>query len=211
MFEQAFTWAHVVDLVQIILIDLSLAADNALVVGMAVAALPREQRKRTMMMGIVLATLLRIVMALFAVELLKVTGLLLAGGVLLGWVTWKMWREYLETARQAKAETEAARKLPPAKRMSEAVKQIVIADISMSLDNVLAVAGVARDHMMLLTIGLVLSVGLMAVASNWVSQLTIRYPKTVLVGIAIIFYTALHMIYDGGKQLGLWGALAALG
>ncbi|MDE2030610.1 MAG: YjbE family putative metal transport protein [Alphaproteobacteria bacterium] len=194
------------DLVQIVLIDLSLAADNALVVGMAVAALPPATRKKAMIGGIAAATVLRIVMALFAIQLLHVTGLLLAGGLLLAWVSWKMAREFHHAQR---GESSGTPDIPVSKKTSEAIWQIVVADVSMSLDNVLGVAGVARDHMGLLVTGLALSVLLMALASSQIAKLTARYPKVALVGVAIILYTAIHMIIDGGQQIGLWVKLAA--
>ena len=178
------------NILQIILIDLSLAADNALVIGMAVAKLPALQRRRATIVGVGAATILRIVLAFFAVQLLHVTGLMLAGGILLLWVCWKMYRDMRGGHSAQDPKNVSA-------RFASAVSQIVIADISMSLDNVLAVAGVARDRMPELVIGLVLSVVLMGLASSQVARLTARYPKAVYVGIAVIFYAAAKMIYDG--------------
>ncbi len=184
------------DLAQIVLIDLSLAGDNALVIGMAVGNLSAERRKHAMTAGIAAATVLRIVMALFAVQLLHITGLLFAGGLLLLWVGWKMWCE-LRTQLAVKQDVVEAEH----KKFATAVWQIVIADVSMSLDNVLGVAGVARDHMKELVIGLVLSVALMGLASSQIAKLTARYPKISYVGIAVVLYTSLRMIYDGAMQL----------
>jgi len=181
------------DLLQIILIDLSLAGDNALVVGMAVSALPEARRKRAMIAGIAGATVLRIVMAIFAVQLLRVTGLMAAGGILLLWVGWKLGRE-IRAAKVSQGKSDV-------KSFSMAVWQIIVADISMSLDNVLAVAGVARNHVWELVIGLGLSVVLMGVASTQISRLTTRYPKIGYVGVVIILYTALRMIYGGGDSI----------
>ena len=183
------------DLAQIILIDLSLAGDNALVVGMAVAALPVQQRHRATMAGIGAATLLRIIMAFFAVQLLHITGLLAAGGLLLLYVGWKMWSEIRATHHKKLNHDKAA------KKFSAAVWQIILADVSMSLDNVLGVAGVARDHMQELVIGLGLSVVLMGLVSTQIARLTARYPRIGYIGVAIIFYTAVRMIYDGAVDL----------
>ncbi len=181
----------VLDLVQIVLIDLSLAADNALVVGSAVATLPAAQRKKALTAGIAAATVLRIIMAFFAVQLLHITGLLAAGGLLLLWVGWKMFCEVRFLKPHVVIKTNDTQKL------SAAVWQIIIADVSMSLDNVLGVAGIARDHMEELVLGLALSVALMGLVSSQIAKLTARYPKAGYVGIAIVIYTALRMIYDG--------------
>ncbi len=180
------------NLVQIVLIDLSLAGENAIAVGIAVASLPAHQRKHATVVGIAAATLLRIVLAFFAVQLLHVTGLLAAGGLLLLWVGWKMAME-LRLLHQNKHAPDKA----PAKKFSAAVWQIVVADVSMSLDNVLGVAGVARDHMVELVIGLVLSIALMGLASSQIARLTSRYPKVGYVGVVVVLYTALRMVYDG--------------
>ena len=183
------------DLAQIVLVDLSLAADNALVVGMVVAALPGRKRVHAMFWGIGAATVLRILMAFFAVQLLALTGLMVAGGLLLAWVGWKMLRDMhlLETKEQAPRHS-------PTEKLMTAVWKIVIADISMSLDNVLGVAGIARDHRDELVIGLALSVVLMGTASGHIARLVARYPKLGYIGVAIVFYTAMGMIYEGGKQ-----------
>ncbi|MDD3029709.1 MAG: TerC family protein [Alphaproteobacteria bacterium] len=185
-----------VDLAQIVLIDISLASENAIAVGLAVAALPKEERKRATFIGIAAATGLRIVLALFAVQLLRVTGLLAAGGLLLLWVTWKMVREISDLTPKENDPT-AKR---PKKKFSEAILQIVIADVSMSLDNVLGVAGVARDHIPALVFGLILSIALMGVGATQIAKLTTRYPKISYVGAAVVLYTALTMIYDGVQE-----------
>ena len=181
----------VLDLAQIVLIDLSLAGDNALVIGMAVTALPKDMRKRAMMIGILAATVLRIAMAFFAVQLMHIAGLPLAGGLLLLWVGWKLERE-LRHRRKRPDIT-----LPPEKKIHMVIGQIVIADISMSLDNVLGVVGIARDHMEELAVGLMLSIALMGLASSQIARLTARYPKLGYIGIVIILITAVRMIYDG--------------
>jgi YjbE family integral membrane protein len=198
-------------LVQVIIVDLVLAGDNAIVVGIAVAGLPAHQRWRVMMFGIAAATALRIVFASVTVQLLQIIGLLLAGGLLLLWVCWKLWRE-LRTGRlvelspsaeprEVPAEVGEAAKAPPPKTMRQAVTQIIVADVSMSLDNVLAVAGVAREHAWVLVFGLVLSVAFMGLAAAVIARLLARYHWIAYVGLAIIFYVALRMIFDGTVEL----------
>jgi YjbE family integral membrane protein len=195
--------SFIFDLAQVVVLDLSLAAENAIAVGMAVASLPPKQRKQATALGIAAATVLRIVLAIFAVQLLRVTGLLAAGGLLLLWVAWKMAREL----RSAYCSTHKCEK-PPAKKFSEAIWQIVIADVSMSLDNVLGVAGIAREHIPTLVIGLILSVALMGTAATQIAKLTTRYPKIAWVGVAVVLYTALKMVYDGTQEV--WPTIVAL-
>ena len=196
--------------VQVILVDLVLAGDNAVVIGMAVAGLPREQRARAMVIGIAAATLLRILFASITVQLLQVIGLLLAGGLLLLWVSWKLWRE-LQAARHERklrghasdpaSMDEALAARPPAKTMRQAATQIIVADVSMSLDNVLAVAGIAREHAWVLVFGLALSVALMAFAAVLVARLLNRHHWIGYVGLALILYVALRMIFDGAVEI----------
>jgi YjbE family integral membrane protein len=186
---------------KVILIDLVLAGDNAVVIGLAAAGLPKGQRGRVIVVGILAATLLRIGFALVAVELLAIIGLLLAGGILLLWVCWKMWREL---RRPSETETEHALVGPnggPRKTFAQAAWQIVLADVSMSLDNVLAVAGAAREHPEALVFGLVLSIVLMGVAASLVARLLNRHRWIAYVGLAIIFYVALDMIWRGFWQI----------
>lgn len=190
------------------MIDLVLAGDNAVVVGMAASGLPREQRQRVIMIGIVLAMLMRIAFAVVAVQLLAIIGLLLAGGLLLLWVAWKMWRELHPGALALAAggnglETGGA---VGTKRASTAIWQIAIADISMSLDNVLAVAGAARDHMAMLVFGLLLSIALMGVAATFIARLLGRYYWLNYVGLAIITLVAVSMIWEGAGEV--WTAVA---
>ena len=205
--------AELVALAQVILVDLVLAGDNAIVVGIAVAGLPKEQRWRVMVLGIAAATVLRIVFASFTVQLLQIIGLLLAGGLLLLWVCWKLWRE-LRSGRlivmpgadgQSEASMDdvgaASPAAPPAKSMRQAVTQIIVADVSMSLDNVLAVAGVAREHAWVLIFGLVLSVAFMGLAAAVIARLLSRFHWIAYVGLAIIFYVALRMIFDGTVEV----------
>jgi len=205
--------AELVALAQVILVDLVLAGDNAIVVGIAVAGLPKEQRWRVMVLGIAAATVLRIVFASFTVQLLQIIGLLLAGGLLLLWVCWKLWRE-LRSGRlivtpgadgQSEASMDdvgaASPAALPAKSMRQAVTQIIVADVSMSLDNVLAVAGVAREHAWVLIFGLVLSVAFMGLAAAVIARLLSRFHWIAYVGLAIIFYVALRMIFDGTVEV----------
>jgi YjbE family integral membrane protein len=192
-------------LASVILIDIALAGDNAIAVGMAAAGLPAVQRRRAIVIGVLAAAVLRIVFAVFTLHLLEVIGLLLAGGLLLLWVAWKLWQELRAGAFAAEAEREAAAALegvdpggaPPLKSLGQAVLQIVVADVSMSLDNVLAVAGAARQHEAVLVFGLVLSVGLMGVAAAVIARLLRRFRWIAYVGLAIIIYVALRMVWDG--------------
>jgi YjbE family integral membrane protein len=204
---------ELVALAQVVVVDLVLAGDNAIVVGIAVAGLPAQQRWRVMMLGIAAATVLRIIFALFTVQLLQIIGLLLAGGILLLWVCWKLWRE-LRTGRlvhgaDAHAPREVAGDEPtavpapaiPHKTMRQAAIQIVVADVSMSLDNVLAVAGVAREHAWVLIFGLALSVAFMGLAAAVIARLLARFHWIAYVGLAIILYVSLRMIYEGTLEV----------
>ena len=184
---------------QVIMIDLVLAGDNAVIIGLAAAGLPQEQRAKAVLIGIVAATLLRIVFASVAVELLEIVGLLLAGGVLLLWVSWKMWRE-LRSGAHAHGEIVVDPNAPK-KTFAQAAWQIVVADISMSLDNVLAVAGAAKDHLEVLIIGLAISVVLMGVAASFIARLLDRYRWVAWIGLAVILYVSVDMILDGTKEV----------
>ena len=193
---------------QVMMIDLVLAGDNAIVIGLAAAGLPAVQRNRAILIGILAATGLRIVFASVTVYLLAIVGLLLAGGILLLWVCWKMWRElhHSHKAEQAATEAIAGSDLnadgtiaggAPRKTFAQAALQIVVADVSMSLDNVLAVAGAARDHPWVLVFGLVLSIALMGLAASFIARLLNNHRWIAYVGLVIILYVALKMIYDG--------------
>ena len=184
--------AELVELLEVVFVNLVLSADNAIVVGIAVAGLPAERRLRVMAIGIAGATVLRILFAAFTVQLLEIVGLLLAGGLLLLWICWKLWGEL----RMGKLSAEAAAS-NHAKTMTAAVWQIVVADVSMSLDNVLAVAGVARDHLWVLIVGLVLSIAFMGLAAALISRLLNRHPWIAYFGLVVILYVALKMIWDG--------------
>jgi len=193
-------------LLSVVIIDVVLAGDNAIVVGMAAARLPLARRRRVIALGITAATVLRILFAYFAVQLLAVIGLTLAGGILLLWVCWKMYREIRETRAgdaPGTASAEGCRSHIRTGRTSstEALTRIVLADVSMSLDNVLAVAGIARDHFWLLAFGLLLSVALMGIASTWIARLLDRYFWISWVGLGIITFVALRMIWDGSSEI----------
>ena len=214
---EIFTAAGFSALLQVIAIDLVLAGDNAIVIGLAAAGLPIEQRRRAILIGIIAATVLRICFALITLQLLQILGLLLVGGILLLWVCWKMWRELRTSAAERNAVHEALSDSDidkdgtiasgaPRKTLMQASIQIVIADVSMSLDNVLAVAGAARDHQTVLFIGLILSIALMGIAANYVAQILSRYPWIAYLGLAIILYVAADMVYRGAVEL--WPVVA---
>lgn len=194
-----FTPEAIAALLQVIMIDLVLAGDNAVVIGLAAAGLPPERRGRVILVGIAAATALRLAFAAVAVELLEIVGLLLAGGILLLWVCWKMWRELRgQEAHRADAAHTAH---VPHKTFAQATWQIVLADVSMSLDNVLAVAGAARDHPAALVFGLALSIVLMGVAAGFIAKLLSRHRWIGYVGLAIILYVALDMIWRGAHEV----------
>ena len=176
-------------LAQVVLIDIALAGDNAVVVGLAVSGLPPAQRGPAVILGITAATVIRLALGLFALTLLKLIGLLLAGGLLLLWVCWRMYRD-LRRHRPG-AHTTARKTLP------QAMLQIVLADLSMSLDNVLAVAGAAYGTPWVLAAGLVLSVVLMGIAANLLAGILERQRWLAWAGLLIVLYVALHMIWDG--------------
>jgi YjbE family integral membrane protein len=192
-------------LFQIIMIDLVLAGDNAIVIGLAAAGLPAAQRNKAILIGIGAATLLRVVLATITTQLLQIVGLLLAGGILLLWVCWKMGRELHGSHQEdSSSDTPSAigtDKTAPRKTLSQAAWQIVIADISMSLDNVLAVAGAAREHPHILIFGLGLSIALMGVAANFMARLLNRHRWIGFVGLAIILYVAVEMVYRGSSEV----------
>ena len=203
LLEPEALWA----LGQVIMIDLVLAGDNAVVIGLAAAGLPKDQRNKAILVGILAATVLRILFASVTTQLLQVLGLILVGGILLLWVSWKMWREL----RDGHAEEEGVEAVTgedinadgtiaggtPRKTFGPAAWQIIVADVSMSLDNVLAVAGAAREHPGVLVIGLMLSIALMGLAASFIARLLNRHRWIAYVGLAIILYVALDMIYRG--------------
>jgi YjbE family integral membrane protein len=232
MFGEIFSASAMTALFQVIMIDLVLAGDNAIVIGLAAAGLPAEQRNKVIAIGVIAATVMRIVLAGITTQLLAIVGLMLAGGILLLWVAWKMWREMHHSAH---AEDDAASALEgdthplqvdlpgepaPRKTFGQAVWQIIVADLSMSLDNVLAVGGAAREHPWVLIFGLALSIALMAAAATFIARLLQRHRWIAYVGLAVILYVALEMIWRGWWEVapfatpladGAMGKLAAFG
>ena len=201
-------YSEITALVSVVVIDLVLAGDNAVVVGMAAAGLRPAIRHKAIIYGIAAAALLRIIFAIFTTQLLGVLGLGLAGGLLLLWVAWKLWREIRAGyqvdpayATAGAAGAAAVRTDARQKTFSQAILQIILADVSMSLDNVLAVAGTARHHIWVLVIGLTLSVALMGVAANLVAGILRKHPWISYLGLALIAMVALHMIWDGGHEV----------
>ena len=196
-------------LFQVVMIDLVLAGDNAIVIGLAAAGLPEDHRKKAILAGILAATALRIGFASITVQLLQIIGLLLAGGILLLWVCWKMWRELQAShAHQAKFQNlsaastiDAASTAGRQKTLGQAIWQITIADVSMSLDNVLAVAGAAREHPVILLFGLGLSIALMGFAASFIARLLEKHRWVAYVGLLIILYVAFDMSYRGALEV----------
>ena len=180
---------------QVLLIDLVLAGDNAIVVGALAAGLPAKERRRVILIGVLAALFLRIVFALVVSQLLQIVGLILAGGILLLWVAWKMWRELRHGTAPGKDNEHSG--LVPAKSFAAAAWGVAIADVSMSLDNVLAVAGAARAHPGILIVGLIVAVILMGVAANLIARYIERYRWIAYVGLAVILWVACKMIWDG--------------
>ena len=195
-------------LLQVVLIDLVLAGDNAIVIGLAAAGLPQAQRGKAILIGIVAATMLRILFAGLATQILQIVGLLLAGGILLLWVCWKMWRELRASPAQPMEAKETAGAAAgtnvegkPRKTLVQATWQIIVADVSMSLDNVLAVAGAAREHPMVMIFGLALSIAMMGVAASFIAHLLQNHRWIAYVGLAVILYVAVEMIFRGAWDI----------
>jgi YjbE family integral membrane protein len=204
-----FSTQSLTALFQVVMIDLVLAGDNAIVIGLAAAGLPEDHRKKAILAGILAATALRIGFASITVQLLQIIGLLLAGGILLLWVCWKMWRELQAShAHQAKFQNlsaastiDAASTAGRQKTLGQAIWQITIADVSMSLDNVLAVAGAAREHPVILIFGLALSIALMGFAASFIARLLEKHRWVAYVGLLIILYVAFDMSYRGALEV----------
>jgi YjbE family integral membrane protein len=182
-------------LAQVVMIDVALAGDNAVVVGLAVSGLPSRQKRRAILLGIGGATVIRVAMGAVALQLLAIIGLLLAGGLLLLWVCWRMFRELRRAHPVAGAGEEGS------KTLRQAMMQIMLADVSMSLDNVLAVAGAAHDRFWVLAAGLVLSVALMGLAAGLIARLLERYRWIAWVGLLIVLFVALKLIWEGGVDV----------
>jgi YjbE family integral membrane protein len=196
-FDSAALWP----LFQIIVIDIVLSADNAIIVGVAAAGLPPDLRRRAIIFGIAAAAIIRIIFAVFVVQLLSIIGLLLAGGLLLAWVCWRMWRELRDADAGDDMESDSALKKAAPTTMVAAMVNIVVADVTMSLDNVLAVAGAARDNVELLVFGLVLSVALMGAVANYVAKLIQTHKWIAYVGLVVIVYVAGSMIWRGAAEI----------
>ena len=186
---------------QVLMIDIVLAGDNAIVVGALAAGLPADQRKKVIFLGVVAALVLRIAFALVVTQLMAIVGLIFIGGLLLVWVAWRMWRDLRDHGGQSpgsdEIEGDEHSGLRPAKSFANAAWAVAIADVSMSLDNVLAVAGAARDHPGILIVGLIFAVALMGLAANLIAKYIERYRWIAYVGLAVIVYVAGKMIYDG--------------
>jgi YjbE family integral membrane protein len=191
LFHEGGLWA----LAQVLMIDVVLAGDNAIVIGLAAARVPLEKRKKVILWGLIAAVGMRIAMAVVAVQLLAIIGLMLAGGILLLWVCWRMWRDLAGDKAHIAPEIETGASV------KRAITQILVADVSMSLDNVLAVAGAARDHLDVLIIGLLMSVALMGAAASYIAKMLERYRWVAYIGLAIVFYVALSMIWHGYEQV----------
>jgi YjbE family integral membrane protein len=213
--ELLFSHGGLFALLQVVLIDIVLAGDNAIVIGMAAARVPQLIRRKVIFWGLVAAVVLRVILAAITVELLQVIGLMFAGGILLLWVCWKLYRDIRDAAEEKKAKEAAeacgapiADKLggpfsheASAAMVRRAVVQIAAADLSMSLDNVLAVAGAAQKHVVVLAIGLCLSIGLMGVAASMIARVLNRFPWISYAGLFIVLYVALAMIWRGGMAI----------
>jgi len=209
--ELIFSHGGFFALIQVVLIDIVLAGDNVVVIGMAAARVPQIVRRKVIFWGLVAAVVLRVILATVTAELLAIIGLMFAGGILLLWVCWKLYRDIRDAAEEKKAveamEAEADKLGGPysieasSAMVRRAIVQIAAADLSMSLDNVLAVAGAARNHVVVLAIGLVLSIGLMGVAANMIARVLSRHPWISFAGLFIVLYVALSMIWRGGYMI----------
>ena len=184
---------QIISLFSVIVADIFLAGDNAIIIGMVASTVAIEQRRRVIMFGIATAAIMRVIFALLTVQLLQVPGLLLGGGLVLLWVAWKFWRGL--SSNSGKTDQTSNKQLSS---MKQAIFRIAVADLAMSLDNVLAVAGIAREHPGILIFGLALSIALMAAATPFVVRLLERYPKVAYLGLGVILYIALNMIWHGG-------------
>lgn len=185
---------------QVLMIDILLAGDNAIVVGALAAGLPAEQRRKVILIGIIAALVLRIAFALVVTQLMQIVGLIFAGGLLLLWVSWKMYRELhpaTGSAGSPEIDGDEHTGVKSAKSFAAAAWAVAVADVSMSLDNVLAVAGAAREHPGILIVGLILSVALMGIAANFIAKYIARYRWIAYVGLLVILYVAGKMMYDG--------------
>jgi YjbE family integral membrane protein len=199
------SWGPVGAFLSVLLIDITLAGDNAIVVGALAAGLPDKDKKKVILIGITAALVLRIGFALVATQLLDIIGLLFAGGILLLWVAWKMYRELFpakpEPAVVDDPDTPQIEGPPQTKSFAQAAWAVALADVSMSLDNVLAVAGAARDHPGIMVFGLVLSVALMGFAATWIARQIEKHHWIAYVGLGVILFVAAKMIWQGAHEL----------
>jgi YjbE family integral membrane protein len=207
---EVFTTGAATAFLQVVFIDLALAGDNAMAVGIVAAGLPKADRRRAIVLGLGAAVVMLIGFALIVTQLLKVVGLSLAGGFILLWVCWKMWRDLREQGQRRIKEGEAALEGqavaahdPQVKTLAQALWQILLADLAMSLDNVLAVAGAARQHPAVLVGGLLLSITLTGLAASWIAKLLQRFPWIGYIGLAIVIWVAGHMIWDGTRAVAI--------
>jgi len=203
-----FSSSALIALAQVLMINIVLSGDNAVVIGMVAARVANENRRKVILWGMVAAVVLRILLALVAVDLLDILGLTLAGGILLLWVAWRLYRDIREqSAERAGADIFSGEDAPgsvmttAAVPLARAIRQIAIADISMSLDNVLAIAGAANQNIPVLVIGLVVSIALMGAAAGYIAKLLQRYPALSYVGLALIIYVAGEMLWEGKDDL----------
>ncbi|MEX0347635.1 MAG: TerC family protein [Rhizobiaceae bacterium] len=197
------SFAGTLDILQIIFADIILSGDNALIIGMAAAGLSPELRKKAIFMGMALAAFLRIIFAIAAVYLLAIPGILFFGGMLLCWVCWRFYQELTEHVAQEAEATLAAKGYqgPPRKQLYEAMVTITVADVSMSIDNVVAVAAIARDDTSLLIFGLALAIAFMAFFATMIMHVMTRYPWLSWAGLFFLVYLSLDMLYDGWPQV----------
>ena len=208
-FADAFSAAGLATLLQVIFIDLTMAGDNVVIMGTLAGGLPERERKKVLMLGVGMALAFLVVFAFLATALLKITGLLLAGGLLLLWVAWKMYRELHPPVAKGVADDERTPEIegsPRGKTFLAAAIQVTVADLSMSLDNVLAVAGTARDHPTVLLFGLAFSVTIMGLAANLVARLVQKYHWIAYIGLAMILYVASKMIWEGWHDVAPYAA-----
>lgn len=187
--------------IQVVLVDLLFAGDNAIAIGLVAAGLPKEQRKKVITIGVALAVVARVIFAVLTVQLLKIPGLLFIGGLLLLWVCWRLWSDMRRKERQEANPNEAISGTGKTITFRQALFQILVADVSMSLDNVLAVAAIARDHLLILVFGLVLSVVLMVVGATMIANLLDKYKWIEYIGLLIIFIVAVTMLWEGGQEI----------
>ncbi len=207
-----FSYSALFGLFQVLMINIVLSGDNAVVIGMVAARVAPDNRHKVILWGMVAAVVLRIVLSIFAVELLHIIGLSLAGGIILLWVAWRLYRDIREEKEEKAAlaviAADRADRHPHhqaaqagAVPLRRAVFQVAVADISMSVDNVLAIAGAANQNIAVLVIGLILSIALMGVAASYIAKLLQRYPALAYVGVVLIVYVGLEMIWDGSADL----------